>query len=97
MFALLVDGSSVLTQTIRLVTPVSELEKAVELYNPDRLYISATIVQNPDRFINQLLEIEKICSTKIPTFIGGQGITSQTLSKTKHLKYLENFEQVYNS
>lgn len=80
------------------MTPSMKIEKIFEIYKPDRVYISSTIVTDVN--LTQA-EFDKICyiaqAHNARVFVGGRGFELLTISHPAVEKRLYSFEEVYLS
>lgn len=78
------------------ITPVLKMEKVFEIFNPDRVYVSSTIVDNLN--FNQL-EFDEICKLaeqfKSSVFVGGQGFEHINYEHPVVLAKLNSFEELF--
>ena len=80
------------------MTPSMKIEKIFEIYKPDRVYISSTIVT--DINLTQA-EFDKICyiasAHNAQVYVGGRGFDLIDFSHPAVEKRLHTFEDVYLS
>jgi len=80
------------------ITPLMKMEQVFQAFNPERVYISTTIIDNPEIIQAEFDEICQLCeSHKASIYIGGQGFDHINYEHLIVKTRLTNFEELYNS
>jgi MerR family transcriptional regulator, light-induced transcriptional regulator len=80
------------------ITPVKMADEIFTKYQPDRLYISSTFIEDKSQAqkeINKLFKIAGQFNTKI--FVGGQGFDDLKIPDSMDIKRLYSFQEVLDS
>lgn len=79
-------------------TNILKIEQAFEKFQPDRLYISSTWIDDVERTRQEFDHILAVCEHHgVDVYWGGQAIPHLKIDHPRIKKYLRNFEEAYHS
>ena len=80
------------------ITPLLKLDHVLQTYKPERIYISSTIVDNPELIQTEFDEICHLSEAQnVSVYIGGQGFDYINHDHSIVQERFTNFEDLYNS
>ena len=78
------------------ITPTIKIENVFRAFNPERVFISSTMVENPENTQNEFDEICQLSSKyNADIYIGGQGFDTISFDHPAVKARLTNFEELY--